>query len=205
MRPLSERPSSVSNGGRTSAAALFLLATSFTIVPAFVDSNILVYAEDLDAGSKHEIARDLVADLWRSGEGVLSIQVLQEFFVNVTRKIPRPLKPAATLAIVEQYLTWRVVENTGDLLLAGIRLSSTLKISFWDALIVQAARMERCDRLWTEDLNHGQRVGDLTHPQSLPSRAASHRRLSGANRSPKRLARRLLSASEPNLRMWRVT
>jgi predicted nucleic acid-binding protein len=131
-------------------------------VPAFVDSNILVYAEDLDAGSKHDIARDLVADLWRSGEGVLSVQVLQEFFVNVTRKVRRPLSRDTALSIVEQYLTWRVVENTGNLLLAGIRLSSVLKISFWDALIVQAAQVERCDRLWTEDLNHGQRIGDLT-------------------------------------------
>ena len=80
-------------------------------MPAFVDANILIYAEDRDAGSKHAIARDLVADLWRSGEGVLSVQVLQEFFVNVTRKLPRPLKPDEAFAIVEQYLTpgesWR--------------------------------------------------------------------------------------------------
>lgn len=94
-------------------------------MPAFVDANILVYAEDRDAGSKHDIARELVADLWRSGDGVLSIQVLQEFFVIVTRKVPQPLKPDHALAIVEQYLTWRVVENTGGLLLAGIRLASS--------------------------------------------------------------------------------
>jgi predicted nucleic acid-binding protein len=131
-------------------------------VPSFVDTNVLVYAEDLDAGGKHSIARDLVADLWRSGDGVLSVQVLQELFVNITRKIPRPLAPQEALAIVEQYLTWRVVENTGELLLASIRLASTLKVSFWDAQVLQAARMEHCDRLWTEDLNHGQKVGDLT-------------------------------------------
>jgi predicted nucleic acid-binding protein len=131
-------------------------------VPTFVDTNILVYAEDRDAGSKHAIARDLVADLWRSGDGVLSVQVLQEFFVTVTRKMPKRLTPDEALAIVEQYLTWRVVENTGGLLLAGIRSASALKVSFWDALILEAARVERCDRLWTEDLNHGQRVGDLT-------------------------------------------
>ncbi|HYX24806.1 MAG TPA: PIN domain-containing protein [Thermoanaerobaculia bacterium] len=131
-------------------------------MPAFVDANVLVYAEDRDAGSKHAIARSLIADLWRSGEGVLSVQVLQEFFVTVTRKIPRPLSPDEALAIVEQYLTWQVVENTGDLLLAGIRLASELKVSFWDALIIQAARTEHCDRLWTEDLNHGQRIGGLT-------------------------------------------
>lgn len=131
-------------------------------MPVFVDTNVLVYAEDQDAGSKHTIAKNLVADLWRSGEGVLSVQVLQEFFVTVTRKIPHPLSPEDALVIVGQYLNWRVVENTGDLLLASIRLASTLKVSFWDALILQAAQVEHCDRIWTEDLNHGQKVGDLT-------------------------------------------
>jgi predicted nucleic acid-binding protein len=92
---------------------------------------------------------------------VLSVQVLQEFFVNITRKVPRPLSPDAALAIIEEYLTWRVVENTGGLLLAGIRLASTLKVSFWDALVLEAARAEGCDRIWTEDLNHGQRIGEL--------------------------------------------
>lgn len=130
-------------------------------MPTFVDTNILVYAEDRDAGRKHTVARDLIKDLWHSGEGVLSIQVLQEFYVNVTRKVPHPLSPGDALSIVEQYLSWRVVENTGDLLLAGIRLASMLKVSFWDALMIQAARMSRCDRLLTEDLNHGQRIGDL--------------------------------------------
>jgi predicted nucleic acid-binding protein len=131
-------------------------------VLAFVDANILVYAEDRDAGIKHGIARDLVADLWRSGEGVLSVQVLQEFFVTVTRKMPRPLAPEKALAVVEQYLTWRVVENTGALLVGAIRLASAMKVSFWDALILEAARAERCECLWTEDLHHGQRIGDLT-------------------------------------------
>jgi predicted nucleic acid-binding protein len=131
-------------------------------VPVFVDANILVYAEDRDAGDKHFLARALVAELWRTREGVLSIQVLQEFFVNVTRKVPQPLEPDAALAIVEQYLTWRVVENTGELLVAGIRLASSLQVSFWDALILEAALKAGCDHVWTEDLNHGQRVKNLT-------------------------------------------
>ncbi len=130
-------------------------------MPSFVDTNILVYAEDRDAGKKHTIARDLVANLWRSEQGVLSVQVLQEFFVTVTRKMPRPLASDQALAIVKQYLTWRVVENTGDLLVAAIRGAADHKVSLWDALILEAARKERCDRLWTEDLNHGQRIGDL--------------------------------------------
>lgn len=150
-----------SNEALTWAGVLSLQETSSTTVPAFVDANILVYAEDRDAGSKHTIARDLVADLWRSGEGVVSIQVLQEFFVTVTRKVPRPLSREEALAVVEQFLTWQVVENTGSLLVAGIRLASTLQVSFWDALVIQAAESARCDRLWTEDLQHGRRIGDL--------------------------------------------
>ncbi|MGH9380249.1 MAG: PIN domain-containing protein [Thermoanaerobaculia bacterium] len=131
-------------------------------MPTFVDTDILVYAEDRDAGEKHEAARDLITDLWHSGDGVVSVQVLQEFFVNVTRKVPRPVDPVEARAIVEQYLTWRVVQNTGALLLAGIRLASSLQISFWDALLIQAALDEGCERIWTEDLSHGRRVGDLT-------------------------------------------
>jgi predicted nucleic acid-binding protein len=130
-------------------------------VPVFVDTNILVYAEDLDAGEKHPVARDLITDLWRSGEGVLSVQVLQEFFVTVTRKIPRPLPQAEALKRVEEYLTWRVVENTGDVLRGGIRLAASLKVSFWDALVLEAARVSGCDRVLTEDLNHGQKVGGV--------------------------------------------
>jgi predicted nucleic acid-binding protein len=130
-------------------------------VPAFVDANILVYAEDLDAGPKHVVARDLITDLWRSGEGVLSIQVLQEFYVTTTRKMSRPLSREDALGIVEQYLLWRVVENNKRLLLAGIRLAASIKISLWDALVLEAALAEGCNRIYTEDLNHGQKVGDL--------------------------------------------
>ena len=130
-------------------------------MPTFVDTNILVYAEDLDAGSKHALARDLITELWRSNQGVVSVQVLQEFFVTVTRKMPRPLGTEKARNIVEQYLTWRVVQNTGELLVGAIRRSSLLRVSFWDALIVEAAITERCDRLMTEDLNHGQKIGDL--------------------------------------------
>lgn len=128
----------------------------------FVDTNILVYAEDRDAGTKHAIARILIAELWRSKQGVLSEQVLQEFFVTVTRKLPRPLDPGKAFLIVEQYLTWRIVENTGTLLLAAIRRSLDSQVSFWDSLILEAALIERCDRLLTEDLNNGQRIEGLT-------------------------------------------
>ncbi len=128
---------------------------------SFLDANIIVYAEDKRAEEKHQKARNLVLELWDSKEGVLSIQVLQEFFVTVTRKMPKPLKPRAAFHIVEQYLSWRIVENTSSLLLAGIKLADSAQLSFWDALVVQAALGSGCTELYTEDLNHGQRFGDL--------------------------------------------
>jgi predicted nucleic acid-binding protein len=152
-------------------------------VPDFVDTNILVYAEDRDAGSKHTVARDLVAELWNSKQGVLSVQVLQELFITVTRKMARPLAHDKALAIVTQYLTWRVVEDTGGLLLAAIRGAADLKISLWDALIVEAARVEHCDRLWTEDLNHGQRIGDLLIVNPFLPAPSTGRRVTGQRSS----------------------
>lgn len=131
------------------------------IAPIFVDTNVLVYAEDLDSGAKHETARGLVLDLWDSAEGVLSIQVLQEYFVTVTRKMKQLMETRQALDAVGQYLTWECVENTGPLLLAAIRLADTARLSFWDAIIVQAAKAAGCRTLLTEDLNHGQYFGDL--------------------------------------------
>jgi len=130
-------------------------------VKTFVDSNVLVYAEDLDAGEKRETAVKLITRLWASDEGVVSIQVLQELFVTVTRKMPKPLSASRSMKIVEQYLTWTVVENTGILTLGAIDLASASRISFWDALIVHAAQVSGCDQLLTEDLNHGQKFGNV--------------------------------------------
>lgn len=128
---------------------------------SFVDTNVLIYAEDRDAGERHEIARDLLVELWNTRKGVVSVQVLQELYVNVTRKVKRPLSASKALEIVKEYLTWEVVENTPALLIASIELHQKAKLSFWDASIVQAAIEAGCTRLYTEDLNAGQRFGNL--------------------------------------------
>ena len=128
---------------------------------SFVDTNVLVYAEDRDAADKHERARDLIIGLWDEQGGVVSVQVLQEFYVNVTRKLKKPLTSKKALAIIEEYLTWTVVENTGRLLTNAIDLQQKARLSFWDAMIVQAALDSGCDRLYSEDLNTGQRFGSL--------------------------------------------
>jgi predicted nucleic acid-binding protein len=126
-----------------------------------VDTNVLVYAEDRDAGAKHDRAVELIRGLWESGEGVLSIQVLQEFFVTVTRKVRQPMKAEAAARVVEQYLSWRTIENDGHLLLASIDLAREHQVSFWDALVIRAALTAGCDVLYSEDLSHGRRYRGL--------------------------------------------
>jgi predicted nucleic acid-binding protein len=130
-------------------------------VPAFVDTNVLVYAEDKAAGRKHALARDLVVKLWNDADGVLSVQVLQELYVTLTRKIGKPLSADKALTIVKEYLAWVVVDNTPRLLVAAAALQQRTQISFWDALVVQAAIEAGCDRLYSEDLNAGQKFGSL--------------------------------------------
>lgn len=130
-------------------------------MPSFVDTNVLVYAEDRNAKSKHDVAKELVLELWDSRDGVLSVQVLQEFYVNVTRKLKKPLAAARALDIVEQYLAWTIIENSGKLLVDAVRLQQKAQLSFWDALVVQAAIDGGCDRLYSEDLNAGQRFGPV--------------------------------------------
>jgi predicted nucleic acid-binding protein len=130
-------------------------------VPSFVDTNVLIYAEDTDAKTKHAVARDLLVRLWDERDGALSVQVLQEFYVTATRKLKKPLSSAKALEIVEQYLTWTVVENTGKLLTSAIDLQQRHHLSFWDAMVVQAALEAGCRTLYSEDLNAGQRFGAL--------------------------------------------
>jgi predicted nucleic acid-binding protein len=127
----------------------------------FLDANVLVYAHDASAGKKHEIARATMDELWSLGSGVLSSQVLQEWFVTVTRKIPKPLDVASARGIVEALLTWEVVANDGASVLAAVELHQRLKFSFWDSLILQAALRAGASRLLSEDLGHGQEVEGL--------------------------------------------
>jgi predicted nucleic acid-binding protein len=127
----------------------------------FVDTNIIVYAYDRDAGRKHEIARDLLIGLWNAEGGVLSTQILQEFYVTVTKKISSPLAPESAREVIEDYLTWSVVTNDGEAVLEAIDLQISEKISFWDALVVAAAKKGLADILISEDLSDGRKFGDV--------------------------------------------
>ena len=126
---------------------------------AFVDTNVLVYAHDASAGFKHDSARALVEELWNTRRGVLSTQVLQELYVNVRRKAAHPLSTAQARQLLADYLRWHVVVNSGDSVLEAIDIEERYKLSFWDALIIQAAQAAGADTLYSEDLSHGQQYG----------------------------------------------
>jgi predicted nucleic acid-binding protein len=128
----------------------------------FLDTNVIIYAYDVSAGEKREKAQKIMLDLWESGQGLLSIQVLQEFFVNVTQKIPQPLALKTAKQIVDDLLTWEVVVNDGDSILEAIELLSIHKYSFWDSLIIQAAIKGGASLLLSEDLSGGQTLGGVT-------------------------------------------
>lgn len=124
---------------------------------AFVDTDVLVYAHDRTAATKRKAAAALVEGLWESGHGCVSIQVLQELFVTLTRKLPRQLEADAAENVVADLARWTVHAPGADDVLAAIRLHRLHRISFWDAMIVRSAAALGCDTLLSEDLNAGQR------------------------------------------------
>lgn len=120
----------------------------------FLDTNVLLYADDLDAGEKRRQARAVVRDALGSGEGVVSTQVLQEFFVNSTRKLG--VDPVDARRKVELLARMDLVRIDIAMILAAIDLRRLHSFSFWDALVLQAASVAGCSVLLTEDLQHGQ-------------------------------------------------
>ena len=118
----------------------------------FMDTNILVYAHDRSAGVKHQRARALVEQLWDSGRGALSTQVLQELCINLRRKAGNPLPVDEVRLLVRDYATWEVVTNSPESILKALDIEVRYKISFWDALIVQAAEEAGASVLYSEDL-----------------------------------------------------
>lgn len=121
----------------------------------FVDTNILIYAHDTEAGIKHEWAAKCIEELWNEETGVLSTQVLQEFYVNVTRKISNPLSRYDARSILENYTAWQVEVNSPETILLASLIEEGSLISFWDSLIVAAARNAGAETILTEDLTHG--------------------------------------------------
>ncbi len=128
----------------------------------FVDTNVLIYAHDVTAGDKHARAKQLVADLWANGNGCLSIQVLQEFYVTVTLKVQWPLDRDIARQHVEDLGQWLVHSPTMGDVVEAIQLHQRAQLSFWDALVLTSARKLNCGVLWSEDLSEGQSFAGVT-------------------------------------------
>lgn len=137
----------------------------------FVDANVLVYAFDSSAGPKQETAQALLERLWESKTGCVSTQVLQEFFVTITKKVAKPLPVEDATARIRELTAWKVFAPNADDVITAIGLHTQAKIGFWDAMIVLAAAESGCDVLWTEDLSDGQllRAVRIRNPFGLES------------------------------------
>jgi predicted nucleic acid-binding protein len=127
----------------------------------FFDTNVLVYLFDADSPDKQSRARDALARSLQSGAVVISTQVLQEFFVTVTRKLTRPRPASEAEAALRRLMELSVVQVDPELILAAAVSSRRDRISFWDALILAAASAAGCQEVLSEDLQHGRSFGRL--------------------------------------------
>jgi predicted nucleic acid-binding protein len=127
----------------------------------FVDSNMLIYAHDLDAGAKQQRAADCLTDLWATHAGRLSKQVLQEFYVNVTQKLKRPLRKSLAREVVRNYTPWVQSLITPGTAVRASEISEIWRLSFWDSMILAAAEQNQAVQLLSEDLCHGQVIAGV--------------------------------------------
>ncbi len=128
----------------------------------FVDTNLIVYAYDKDAGEKHRIAADIMKDLWHSGLGTISTQILQEFFVTLTKKISAPLNISVVREMIRRLSRWDVVLIDADLIIRATELQERYKYSFWDSLIIASAIAGGVKTILSEDLTDGQIIQGIT-------------------------------------------
>ena len=122
----------------------------------FLDTNVLLYAYDTAAGEKHNRARELILGLARNHQAAISVQVMQEFYVNAVTKIAQPLTFEQAALRLEAFSRWYVHSPLPTDVIAATQLRQRHQLSFWDAMIVLSAQRMNCQILWTEDLNAGQ-------------------------------------------------
>ncbi|HEV2781919.1 MAG TPA: PIN domain-containing protein [Actinophytocola sp.] len=128
----------------------------------FVDTNVLVYAHDPDEGPKHETAVAVLKELWRTGTGVLSTQVLQEFYSVVTRKRPKPMAEAEARERVAAYGEWCSMNTDPQLIVSASVIDELHSVEWWDALIIEGAMRSGATTLLSENTRDGRRFGLLT-------------------------------------------
>ena len=125
----------------------------------FTDTNVLVYLFDADSPGKQARAQELLHDEW--DRLVVSVQVLGEFYVTVTRKLARPLAAGAAAQAVDAFCRLRVEAIHPAMVRSAVSRSRSTRLSYWDALIVESALSAGAGVLFTEDLQHGQEIDGL--------------------------------------------
>ena len=126
----------------------------------FFDTSILIYAIHEGQGAKYEVADELVQRYLVDGGGIISVQVLREFY-SVSQRLANPLSGGQAQRMVEYFSTFDTLSEDASMVLGAVRRTREFSLSFWDALIVEAALKGGADRLLTEDLQHGQEIGGL--------------------------------------------
>jgi predicted nucleic acid-binding protein len=127
----------------------------------FLDTNVIVYAHDRSSGKKNTIAMEIMEYLWERKKGVISVQVMQEFYVCVTTKILKPLPLKVAREILEYLLNWDLIINDEYITIKAINLQEKYRFSFWDSLIVQSAIQSQAYTLLSEDLSDGQIIENV--------------------------------------------
>jgi predicted nucleic acid-binding protein len=130
--------------------------------PAFLDTNVFVYAWDAADEARQRRARAWIAALWAEGNGRVSFQVLTEFYVTVTQKLDPAVDRATARGYVQTLLQWKPVGTDATLLERAWRAQDQFRLSWWDALILAAAQEAGCTALVTEDLQDGRSYGGVT-------------------------------------------
>jgi predicted nucleic acid-binding protein len=128
----------------------------------FVDTNVIVYSRDISDGAKHPPAVEWLAYLWGSRTGRISFQVLQEFYVTVTRKLKPGLPPEIAREDIRNLMAWKPLSPGKELFENAWRIQDRYGFSWWDSLIVSAASDLKCRFLLSEDLQSGQRIDSLS-------------------------------------------
>ena len=128
----------------------------------FVDTNILVYCFDSANPGKKKRANQIIEQLWESANGVLSLQVLKEFFVTVTGKLPTRMTFRDARAAVSDLLSWDIFCENLASLEQTFEIVQKYHLSFWDANIVSSAILSGCNRVYSEDFQHRRIIGDVT-------------------------------------------
>lgn len=147
----------------------------------FVDTNVLLYAHDASETVKQPIARAMLDGLWSARTGTLSTQILQEFYNAATRKLTPPIGRVEAREIIGLYSAWPVIVLDPSVIVAATRVEEEHQLSFWDALVVEAARVAGAERVLTEDLQHGRVIAGVRIENPF---AAVIRQAHGPQREP---------------------